>query len=74
MAEFVDFMGDLEDMSADELRSLMEDVLRRIDELDQQEPRNMESEEYEEWSDRHEELEDLLDELMDLLEDDLPED
>ena len=74
MAEFVDFMGDLEDMSADELRSLMEDVLHRIDELDQQEPRDMESEEYEEWSDRHEELEDLLDELMDLLEDDLPED
>ena len=74
MAEFFDFLGDLEDMSSDELRNIMEDVLRRIDELDAQEPSNMESEEYEEWSDRHEELEDLLDELMDLLEDDLPED
>ena len=52
----------------------MEDVLRRLDALAQQEPRDMESEEYEEWRDRHEELVDLLDELMDLLEDDLPDD
>ena len=69
MAEFLDFMDDLEDMTRDELLGLMEDVLHRIDELDEQEPRNMESEEYEAWSDRHEELEDLLDEIMDLLED-----
>ena len=69
MAEFMDFLGDLEDMTRDELLGLMEDVLHRIDELDEQEPRNMESEEYEAWSDRHEELEDLLDEIMDLLED-----
>ena len=69
MAEFMDFLGDLEDMTRDELLGLMEDVLHRIDELDEQEPRNMESEEYEAWSGRHEELDDLLDEIMDLLED-----
>ncbi|MBQ3102813.1 MAG: hypothetical protein IJC58_00850 [Oscillospiraceae bacterium] len=69
MAEFMGFMGDLEEMTRDELQSLMEDVLHRIDELNEREPRDLESEEYEEWSDRHEELEDLMDEILDLLED-----
>ena len=36
--------------------------------LDEREPGDMESEEYEAWGDRHEELEDLADELMERLE------
>lgn len=36
--------------------------------LDEQEPADQESEEYEDWGDLHEELEDLLDDILDALE------
>ena len=42
-------------------------VRAQIRRLDRQEPKNMNSEEYEDWGDRHEELEDLADEIQDLL-------
>ena len=35
--------------------------------LDEQEPEDMDSEEYESWGDRHEALEDLADEILDRL-------
>ena len=60
---------DLDTMDREELREALARVKALIEELDAQEPRNMESEEYEEWGERHEELEDLADEIMDLLED-----
>ena len=73
MAERLDFGGtfepDLGAMGREELEACLEEVRSRIAVLDQQEPEDMESEEYEVWGDRHEELEDLADELMDRLED-----
>lgn len=36
--------------------------------LDAKEPKNMNSEAYEEWADEHEELEDYLDEILDRIE------
>ena len=36
--------------------------------LDAKEPKNMNSEAYEEWADEHEELEDYLDEILDRME------
>lgn len=36
--------------------------------LDKKEPKNMNSEAYEEWADEHEELEDYLDEILDRME------
>lgn len=36
--------------------------------LDAREPKNMNSDAYEEWADEHEELEDYLDEILDRME------
>lgn len=72
MADVIDFSEyaqepDLDAMSRDELVDYLEAVRAQIKQLDEQEPKNMNSEEYEDWGDRHEELEDLADEIQDLL-------
>lgn len=72
MAEFLEFDGfapDIEAMDRGELQDYLQEVRERIADLDEREPADMESEEYEAWGDRHEELEDLADEIMDRLED-----
>ena len=38
-----------------------------VEELDTQEPEDMDSEEYEQWGQAHEELEDQIDDILDLL-------
>lgn len=72
MADVIDFSEyaqepDLDAMSRDELVDYLEAVRAQIRQLDEREPKNMNSEEYEDWGDRHEELEDLADEIQDLL-------
>ena len=72
MADRIDFSQyadepDLEGMGREELISYLGEVRARLDQLDEREPEDMESEEYEAWGDRHEELEDLADEIQDLL-------
>lgn len=62
------FDADPDIMNADELLELKGRVENAIHQLDLKEPRNMESEAYEDWADRHEELEDLLDDILDRLE------
>ncbi len=74
MADVIDFSEyaqepDLDAMSRDELVDYLEAVRAQIRQLDEREPKNMNSEEYEDWGDRHEELEDLADEIQDLLDD-----
>ena len=46
----------------------VEQLRERIEQLDAAEPKNMNSEAYEEWGDLHEELEDLVDDVLDRLE------
>lgn len=61
-------MPDPDEMNAETAREWMAEIQEAIAALDKKEPRNMNSEAYEEWADRHEELEDLLDDLLDRLE------
>ena len=72
MAEFLEFDGgfapDIEAMDREELQACLKEVRERIADLDEREPADMNSEEYETWGDRHEELEDLADEIIDRLE------
>ena len=72
MAEFLEFDGgfapDIEAMDREELQACLQEVRERIADLDEREPADMNSEEYEAWGERHEELEDLADEIMDQLE------
>ena len=70
MADIIDFETAFpipEDADREELTRRLEAVRAQIDRLDELEPENMDSEEYETWGDRHEELEDLADELLDRL-------
>ena len=72
MAEFLEFDGgfapDIEAMDREELQACLQEVRERIADLDEREPADMNSEEYEAWGERHEELEDLADEIVDRLE------
>ena len=72
MADFLEFDGgfapDIEAMDREELQACLQEVRERIADLDEREPADMESEEYDAWGDLHEELEDLADEIMDRLE------
>lgn len=72
MAEIFDFSKyvpwpDIYGMSREELKGCLDGVRADIDALDEREPEDMFSEEYESWADAHEQLEDLADEICDLL-------
>lgn len=72
MADMIDFSQyaeepDLREMSREALQEYWETVRERIALLDEQEPEDMDSEEYEIWGDQHEALEDLADEILDRL-------
>ena len=58
---------DMDAMDRAALREYLKELQMRISELDEKEPRNMNSEAYEDWADAHEELEDLVDEVLDRL-------
>ena len=68
MAEVLSFEMPREDLGKMDRRAL-EEYLERlralISELDAREPRNMNSEAYEQWGEEHEALEDLVDEVLD---------
>ena len=59
---------DLYEMTLEEVRDHYAAMQQELHQLDAKEPRNMNSEAYEEWADEHEELEDYLDEILDRLE------
>ena len=71
MAEFLSFDSftpDIDTMDREELEACLREVQDRIADLDEWEPADMNSEEYEAWGDLHEELEDLADEIVERLE------
>ena len=73
MAEIIEFPAqngaeDTDELSREELLTLLERLRAEIAALDEKEPKNMNSEAYETWADRHEELEDQVDEILELLE------
>lgn len=58
---------EIDSMDKESLLSYLEQLRARIEQLDEAEPKNMNSEAYEEWGDLHEELEDLVDDILDRL-------
>lgn len=58
---------DIDSMDKEALLSYLEQLRARIETLDAVEPKNMNSEAYEEWGELHEELEDLVDDILDRL-------
>ncbi|MBE6996010.1 MAG: hypothetical protein E7429_04705 [Ruminococcaceae bacterium] len=69
MADILDFNAfrDPTEMDKASLLAYLEQLRAQIAALDEREPKNMNSEAYEEWGEQHEELEDLVDEVLDLL-------
>ena len=59
---------DIYEMSLPQLQAHYAAMQEELHALDAKEPRNMNSEAYEEWADEHEELEDYLDEILDRME------
>ena len=59
---------DIYDMTLPQLQAHYAAMQEELRGLDAKEPRNMNSEAYEEWADEHEELEDYLDEILDRME------
>lgn len=59
---------DIYDMTLEALQAHYAAMQEQLHALDAKEPRNMNSEAYEEWADEHEELEDYLDEILDRME------
>lgn len=59
---------ELYQMGSDELIALLENLNMQIDKLNEQEPEDMMSEEYELWGDKHEKLEDLIEIISEILE------
>ena len=57
----------LNSMDKEALLTYLEQLRAQIEELDAAEPKNMNSEAYEEWGSLHEELEDLVDDILDRL-------
>ena len=58
---------DISAMDCAALQAYLEQLRTRIAALDEAEPRDMNSETYEEWGRLHEELEDLVDDALDRL-------
>ena len=59
---------DIYEMDLQQLQAHYAAMQEELRALDAKEPRNMNSEAYEEWADEHEELEDYLDEILDRME------
>ena len=56
---------DIYEMNLQQLQAHYAAMQEELRALDAKEPKNMNSEAYEEWADEHEELEDYLDEILD---------
>ena len=70
MAEIIAFPashGRSVESEREELLKKLKEVRLKIQQLDEEEPEDMESEAYQKWGEAHEELEDQVDELMECL-------
>ena len=71
MAQIITFDAfeepELDGLDREGLLACLAQIKERIAALDEKEPRNMMSEEYELWGERHEELEDIVDEILERL-------
>ena len=59
---------DIYEMDLQQLQAHYAAMQEELHILDTKEPKNMNSDAYEEWADEHEELEDYLDEILDRME------
>lgn len=63
-----DLEPDIDELTMDGLQGYLTSLRELLVRLDEREPEDMNSEEYEAWGDAHEELEDLVDEVIERME------
>ena len=63
-----DFIADGKTLTKEELLARLSELRQELAELDAREPKNQNSEAYEDWADEHEDLEDDIDEVLEQLE------
>ena len=68
MGKTIAWKPDPEDMEEAELQAYLQQLRQQIAELDEREPEDMDSEEYDSWAQEHEALEDDVDDVQDALE------
>ncbi len=59
---------DLDEMTLDELRELLEEFSKRLDMMDDEEPVGAESDIYDQWAEAHEDMEDIIDDITERIE------
>ena len=68
MGKTITWKPDPEDMEEVELQSYLERLRQQLAALNEREPEDMDSEEYDAWAQEHEALEDDIDDVLDALE------
>ena len=68
MGKMISWKPDPENMEEADLQSYLQQLRQRIAALDEREPEDMDSEEYDAWAQEHEALEDDIDDVLDALE------
>ena len=58
---------DLEAMDEEQLKAYRKEILAQIQELEDEDPETLTSDDFEIWANKHEDLEDILDDIQDLL-------
>jgi len=68
VASVFENIPDLDTMGLEELKRYHRELEAVIERLDAAEPKNENSEAYDDWAQEHEDLEDLMDEVLDRIE------
>ena len=68
MGKTISWKPDPEDMEEADLQSYLQRLRQQLAVLDDREPEDMDSEEYDTWAQEHEALEDDIDDVLDALE------
>ena len=66
--EILEQVPDIDGMDLDEITGYRQDLEEALARLDAVEPKNENSEAYDDWAEEHEDLEDLIDEVLDRIE------
>ena len=68
MGKMISWKPDPEKMEEADLQSYLQQLRQQLAVLDEREPEDMDSEEYDVWAQEHEALEDDIDDVLDALE------
>lgn len=63
----IELEPDIDELTVEQLQEYLDDLVERLGELEDNEPADTSSDEYDEWEDKYSEIEDLIDEVEERL-------